>query len=332
MKKNPQKIKYQIILTVFLFCCLTLPAEVNPAISSQDIIITLNPKYPAAHQMVTLKAEIYVTDINRAEIAWFVDGGLKKKGTGEKEFSFRTKALGETTVINIQMNTADAGQINKRIKITPAEINLLWEADTYTPPFYKGKALNTHEAVIKIVALPNFIDSYDNQIDAKNLIYKWQKDWKTSGDKSGYGKNSFSFTGPQIFKGIVITVEVESLDGLLKSKQNLSISARRPEIIFYEKDPLLGILDNNAIGEIYNQSQEELSLVARPFFFSKQNLESQIKYDWKMNGKTIDNSSAEITLRKERGKTGISLISLKIQNLEKIMQFTENSFKINPVN
>ncbi len=297
-------------------------------VSGSDLTITSAPLYPAANQMITLKAEIYVTDINRAEISWFVDGKLKERGVGKKEFSFRTKDLGKTSLIDIQINTSDLGRINKRIKITPTEINFIWEANTYSPPFYKGKALNTHEAAMKMVALPIFVDSAGRKIDAKNLVYTWEKDWKIAGAKSGYGKNSFSFIGPQIFRETVISVTVETLDGALKNKKNLSLPSHSPEIIFYEKNPLLGILDNNALGNSYKQTGEELALVARPFFFSKENLPRQTKYNWTLNGKKLEKRGLEIVVRRTGNTGGRSLIALEIQNLKKIMQFAKNSFRI----
>ncbi|MFH1402078.1 MAG: hypothetical protein ABIG87_00445 [Patescibacteria group bacterium] len=329
MRKKINKRIFQIAFVFFICGFFLIARGADFSNANQEMIITSNPQYPAANQTITLKAEIYITDINRAEILWFVDNKLKKAGVGLKEFSFTTKGLGETTIINIQVNTVDVGQINKQIKIIPVDIDLVWEADSYTPPFYKGKALNTHETVMKMVALPDFIDSYGKKIDAKNLIYKWEKNWKVDNNQSGYGKNSFSFIGPKIFEKTVISVTVESLDGLSKSKKNLSIPTHNPEIIFFEKDPLLGIMDNNALQNIYNQDREELLLVARPFFFSTQDLKRSAKCIWTMNGKIIDNSSTEIVLRKKEGDTGSSVIALEIQNLKKIMQFASNDFTIN---
>ena len=326
-EKDFKKRIYKSVLSIALFCFLIFPIHADLFQSGKDITVHLDPAYPSANQIISAKLETYVTDINYAEILWFVDGKLKKRGIGETEFSFGIGDFGETTILDIQINSSDIGGLNKKVKITPTEIDLIWEADTFAPPFYKGKALSASEAVITVVALPNFVNSSGKKISPENLIYKWKKDWKIIGDKSGYGKKSFSFIGPRLFGQNSITVEAESLDGNLKGKKSVSISPKKTEIVFYENDPLLGILDNLAIMNKYNLSDEELNLTAYPFFFSLQNL-TDLEYNWRMNNNAVNNSGREIIFRKTGDETGESSVFLKIQNLDKITQFAENSFKI----
>ncbi|MCK5021855.1 MAG: hypothetical protein KAR54_01230 [Candidatus Pacebacteria bacterium] len=290
--------------------------------------ITLSPEFPSANETITAKIEFYSIDLQRTNIIWSINGEIKKETIGGRDFSFRTKDLGEIIVLKVDVYTPNSELFTRQININPTDIDLIWEAETYTPTFYKGKALNTHESVIKIVALPNFIDASKNKIDPKNLIYKWKKDLSVQGEKSGYAKNTLSFIGPSLLRENIITVEIESMDGKIKGRKLIIIEAQEPEIIFYENDPLLGIKNNLSIENNFNLKSGELKLIAQPFFFSLTS-GNNIQYEWIMNGNIINNNTNKIILKKPEEIKGLSTLSLRIQDITKIFQFAENDLNIN---
>ncbi len=322
------------ILRKFLFGCLLLflagplnASFTNPVSSIYSLELSLNPEYPVAHQTTSAQVELYGLDIERYEISWFVNGILKERKVGQTEFFFQVGDWGKTTTLTVQVNTPNNGLLTNQLSIIPVEADLIWEADTYTPPFYKGKAVNSSNAVINITALPNFVNSSGQKISADKLIYKWTEDSKVRGNQSGYGKKTISLEGPQTNRSKRITVEVQSMDGTLKAKKIISVRSQSPQIIFYKEDPLLGTLYNTALKDEYNLIGEELRVVAVPFFFSFQN---ETRYNWTMNNQSLDNNldKDKIILRRPTDQTGQSKVALKIQNLDKILQFTENDFLI----
>jgi len=113
--------------------------------------------------------------------------------------------------------------------------------------------------------------------------------------------------------------------GTLAAKKTISLRARSPEIIFYRQDPLLGTLYNTAIKNEYTLSSEELKVIASPFFISPQD---EIKYQWTMNGQTMNFYGNEIILRKPNNQVGSTQIKLKLNNLDSILQFIDNDFLI----
>ncbi len=323
-----KKINNNTLLNCLLLLFLSIPLSANfsnPTYSGNDLELKLDPEYPLSNQTISAQVELYGLSIEKYEIVWSVNGVIKEKGVGQKEFFFQTKDWGENILLTVQINTTNSGLIEKNIYITPTEVDLIWEAYTYTPPFYKGKAMNSSNAIINVVALPNFVDKSGQKIAAKKLIYNWKEDSKVRGKQSGYGKNVFTLEGPQTNRTKKITVEVVSLDGKLKAKKIISIRAREPEVIFYKKDPLLGTLYNKTIKDEYNLSSEEIKIKASPFFFSP---EEDLVYRWTMNNQPFDNYGNEIIFRKPNNQTGLTDIKLKIQNMDSILQFTENNFLI----
>jgi len=324
--KNIYKI---FILTLLLLSINIINASSLPTSSlNYELELIIKPENPTANQTISAKANLYALDINKYEVLWFLDGKLIQKGVGQTDFFFQTGNWGKETILTAQVNTTNDGIISKQIYILPSEVDLIWEAKTYTPPFYKGKVLNSSNSIINVVAVPNLIDKNGNKIPSDKLIYKWKEDWKVKGNQSGYGKNTFSFESPQITRSKSITVEVESLDNSLKTKKTINFRSNQTKIIFYKEDPLLGILYNQAINSNYtlSDSEEEVTIKAYPFFFSPQN---ELKYKWEMNNKILNNIKNEIIFRKQPNLTGSTQVSLKINNLDKILQFTDNTFLIN---
>ena len=92
-------------------------------------------------------------------------------------------------------------------------------------------------------------------------------------------------------------------------------------ILFYEKDPLLGVLYNHALGSGYNLSKQELSLSAEPYYFSNEESEQQIlDYNWSLNGTGTMNRKHTITLRNDTGTSGDSILSLTMSNIQETYQ------------
>jgi len=177
------KILISISALIFTFFAFSAYAQVQNA----DVVIDINPKYPRANEEVKASLSSYATDLNKSKISWKLNGQISIEAVGKKDFSFTTAGVGLQTVLEAEIQTSDGSFLNKKIIITPSDIDMLWEAtDSYTPPFYKGKALNTSEGMLKIVALTNSRDS-------AGLSYNWKLDDTNKPDSSGYKKNYYIF-------------------------------------------------------------------------------------------------------------------------------------------
>lgn len=310
------------------------PAEIRAGAIRDYLNIETNPLNPGPNQDITVRAESYLSDLNKAVITWSVNGRPFTKGIGKTTFKFSNGGPGETTKLGIAIVTNEGQNITKELVFNPVGVTILWEADTYTPPFYRGKALVSPQAEIRAVAVPD-ITNAKNALDAGNLVYVWQKDGSNVPELSGYGKNTFTFTGAKPYSKSDIRVRVSSLTDTIASEMRLSIPLVSPFILFYENHPLLGVWYNRPIGKDLKLNHKELSLSAEPFFFSNSSPEqNDFRYTWTVNGSKIPNSGRIITFQNEKGTAGTSQISFAIQGLEKTFQaasrsasltFTENS-------
>ena len=148
-------IKRGLIIFSTLVCAF-FAFTVHAQLQNVDVALTTNPEYPSANSNVTISLSTYSIDLGKAKISWLLDGNLSLEGVGKKTFSFTTGDTGSSSTIQVKIETADGNSVDKQLTITPANVDMLWEAyDSYVPPFYKGKKLGTGEGTYKVVALPS---------------------------------------------------------------------------------------------------------------------------------------------------------------------------------
>src|SRR5581483_7862352 len=101
----------------------------------------INPQNPAPNQPVTISLEAFGTDLNRADISWMVNGAVQKNGIGATSFNFTAGKAGSLYVIDIIILPVNGTKVTKEVTISPASVDIAWEASSYAPPFYEGKRL-----------------------------------------------------------------------------------------------------------------------------------------------------------------------------------------------
>ncbi len=297
--------------------------ELRTKSAVDDIVIETAPKYPGPNETINAVVRGYLVDLNRATISWSINGRVVDQGVGKKTFSFQNSESGKTTTLTAVINTRDGIYIKKELSFTPMGATISWEADTYTPPFYKGKPLLSPEARVRVIVFPD-------TGTPGNFVYEWEKDTTSIVSASGYGKNSFSFSGPIPFGETGVRVHVSSLNKTQKSTKKINLTLSQPFILFYENHPLLGVWYNFPIYTNLTIAKKELSISAEPYFFSNETTEKPtFLYNWSLNGSTVGNPGRIITLRNEQGEKSSSSIALAIRGLAQTFQLASRSITIN---
>lgn len=321
--------KGSFTLFVIVMLLFTKVAMAQSISSLSDLTLETIPENPTAGETVTATVSSYSTNINLATISWLINGVVKKSGTGEKTFTFVVEQSGNTN-LTARVTSVEGDSNQKSFTIKPSSgIDLIWETDSFTPPFYKGKAMFSHQNNVTFIAIPHITNSSGREIDPKNLVYKWTKNGSVQESASGYGKNSYSFTSPLISRGLNIEVTAESSDGSTANKK-ISLNPQNPSIIFYKKDPLYGIELQKALSQNELLNGPEISVVAMPLFFGTLNMNTpEISYKWSINNQVIANGGENTQVfRKPENSSGTSKISVSIENTNKILQYTSGSFNL----
>jgi hypothetical protein len=293
--------------------------------------VTTIPTHPGPREQVTVRIESFHTNLNAAQIGWFLNGRLQKSGIGDKSFTFTTGSLGETSRITVVINTIEGNIFERDIFINPSEMDIIWEAETYTPPFYRGKALNTHESDIRLTAMPVIL-SNGSRINPENLIYKWTIDGRVLNEQSGYGKNSITIENRTISRNIRVIAEATTLDGQTTVRERVDLSPVNPQVHLYNEHPRYGTIFERILAGEYLMSEPEMTIRGIPFFFSKNSMGSgDVAFSWRMNNLVTGASEGNqtfLTVRREDGTRGLSNISLRARNHGKTSQQAQNNFNL----
>ena len=322
--------KYLILMFVVVFAFTGFFAHAQ--IQNTDIVLNISPQYPNSNQNVSATLSSHSINLDKANITWSVNDQQMSGGVGKKNFSFKMSALGETLNLSASIDTIDGQSLQKTLVITPADVDMLWEAyDAYTPPFYKGKALAPSQGSFKVVAIPSFINK-NGKVNLNNLSYIWNKDGNTQSNSSGWGKSSFIFKNSYLDKGNTVEVEISDISGNTNTSGRIDLNTVNPKILFYENDPTLGVKWENTLSDGYTVDSKGKTLVVEPYFFSPKDLGSSIlTFDWFLNGDKISTPDPKniLSIKPEAGQTGSATIKVDINNTATLFQEAIKQLNVN---
>lgn len=327
-----KKISSFIILLAFFI--LPGSAHAQQSLGQDPLVIEVTPKVPAPGDTTTITLTSTPVDLSRSTFVWKVNGAPKDSGAGKRSFTFTMGASSQSTIISVTITPPSGDTISRVFTFHPGSVSLLWEANTYTPPFYKGRALYTPGADVRIVAIPDIKDPNGTPVSSSRLTYKWSVDEEAFADRSGLGRNTFYLAGAQLQPDQVVAVDVLRENGIRAAHAELVIPKSSPMVRFYKSDPLRGVLYKGAYTDSVRLTDTETTLQAEPYFISGTTRESALViYTWTLNNNTIEPQSADrsaVTLRQTVGQSGYATLSLQVQNadLRRLLQHASEELKI----
>lgn len=265
----------------FLIICLTLVTP-TPTLAqfggngmSSDISIGVTPSNPEPLQSVVLEVKSYSVDLNQANIAWRYNGKVISSGIGRVRITVNAPSANAAGLITATVSASGFATSTTAIDLRTAKVDLLWEAaDSYTPPFYKGKAMFVNNGLVRVTAI-------QSRSAPKNLTYEWSRNDSVDLNISGYNKNSIVFRNETLKQQERISVIAES--GLFSGSNSLTITPTKPQIVLYQKQE--GFIDyNNGHLSAISTGAPGITLRFEPYFFSiPQSMERNLEFEIKNN-------------------------------------------------
>jgi hypothetical protein len=323
---------FVLLLTIFTINLQQTVIAQTVGMSQTTINLELAPENPKPNDLVYVSLSSFATDINSANISWIINGRVIKSGVGQKSFSFNVGGVNTTTTLGVSIETTDGEIIERSLAIKPTEIDMIWQSESFVPPFYKGKALFSHQNKVTVIAVPHVTGSNGQEINPKNLIYRWEKNGTVMEDVSGYGKNSYTFEGSIISRSLRIDVEVSQPNSGVLGFGSVFLEPTEPTLVLYRKDPAYGIQFQKALkGTVSLVGTKEITVVSSPFFFGIKDPSSfELERKWMINGVSVNNELSATTqiFRQKEGTSGVSKISVNVENVNKILQYASANFNL----
>lgn len=306
------------LILIFTFAIFNEASAYIETTRNGALLAKVSPERPSPGQEVSVSLSGYGYNLNRSEINWVVNNSDLPAAKNKTQHTISMGPAGTITKIEIQVKPDSGGTIIKTLTFYPAEINIVWEANSYTPPFYEGNSLLSADSELTLMALPEFINQNNQLISNNNIEYTWFKNGQKLNSKSGVGQNTLTLDVDRFSNNIDISVSAQTVDSTYEAEKSISIPVFQPQVVVYKVDPLSGPNFNREVKDNVLLTGDQLVLQAEPYFFATQKLtNNNLEFLWNINGKTIKNTgvnSKVLALQKPDDTSGEAKISVLIKN------------------
>ncbi len=279
----------------------------------------MDPEAPSPGEEVTISLESFLYNLDTQNITWYINSKQVKEGIGATTLQVTAPGEGASAEVSAQAGNLPIVSVT----LHPIFIDLLWEAQTITPPWYKGRALPTDGSYIKAVAKLN-----PNNNVPKPLQFKWYKGTKLIKQSAQADANILITKAPQTYRSYILSVDVSDAKGNLLGRAGSNIQLTNPELILYRNNPLLGVLYNTALqaSSILDIQESEPSFTAVPFYLTLPS-EEQLKYTWNIPGVKYTRDTADTITIVSMGEDSTN-ISVEVSNPEELFQSAQRSYSL----
>lgn len=277
------------VLLQSMASAIPTPDEIRSASVKGSVTAQVTPSIPGPNEQVSITIKSSLADLSTASISWTLNGKTVGGGRGQKTLTFSTGSVGTLTTVTASITTLDGIFVSKTFSFRPLVITIDWEADTYTPPFYRGKALPSPRAGLRLVSTIQ-----GTSLSPANFVYQWKKNGLVLPEVSGYGASAVTI--PQAFdqgSNTIIEVTAAPLDGSFSTKKSITIAATNPQPLLYQELPLHGVAYQAALGANVATASNEFTAHVEPYFAPLADwIAGKILYRWTANGAPLSTGAA----------------------------------------
>jgi hypothetical protein len=298
--------------------------NISPGVGGlfEGLTLIASPNYPEPYETFDVALNAPDEDYSGAIIKWYINGTEDLVARNQRTHTLTAGALGEKMTIRTTLEKQSGGVDEKTLVITPVKVDIIIEADTMVPSFYNGRALPSRGSKARATAIIHTA----NKADRNNLTYRWELNGDVLESGAIRGLNTVDFEMPLGFESY-IDVTISNSGGVI-GRKSLQIIPAEPEILFYEENPLLGIVPA-AFAREKVVLGNQITVRAEPYYLDSFKTNPKYLVEWSLNNRKTDNSGSFepnlITLRSD-GTTSQGNVFLRMADLSKLSTPTSNSF------
>lgn len=318
----------RVLIPILLLIPLYVPsgaaAQTIPLLET-SLELQVIPNSPGPFDMVTVRVQNVSGSSGGQTYQWRVNGAPVDQGLGRDTITTTLGDVGSATVISVTITENGTLVGEKSITLRPASLDIVWEGNTYRPPLYSGRPLPTGSSVTTLHAVPNMTQN-GVRVSSSNLTYTWYINSSQTPHRRGLGLDTILVTSPQFENEFTVSVIAETRDGTQRAQKEVAIRPQRPEIVIYERPPLLGMRFDRAIADTATLDGNEMTFVAFPLFV---NALAGPEYTWEVNGALVTETGRtdrEVTLRRSGEGSGRFSIEFSLKNANALFERAASNF------
>jgi hypothetical protein len=268
-------------------------------------------------------------DLDTAIITWSIDGKILEKKFSSKTISFTVGSVGTTMNVSVDAEDGRGSKASASNQIRVSDVTVLWEGRTYTPPFFKGRALQSPGSEIVLSTISKVVDKNGKFYNIEELSYIWTTNHSSVPELSGKGKHSVLLRNQQPFQDLHVNVQVKDPLGEVRVVKNIVIPSTSPILLLYEDDSSIGMRYDRAVESEFSIYNREATLVAEPYYMSASTRTDELlKYAWSIDGTTNTTPGSLSFSPGENAGVGTTYLSLIIESTKHWLQNGRSDVKI----
>ena len=284
-----------VLRTIFLVFVLVASTSFSHAQFSNTfaaVDITLSPQFPQPGQQISASVTSASENTQSATIIWLLNGAILQQERGGVSVAFSAAEVGESQQLSVIVRLPDGRTLSDAITLQSARATLMWEAQTYTHPFFEGNSQYSTGSLVSAEVLTEFTDLSGALIPSEELSYTWRRNGEVLGSLSGVGAQSITLEGPKFFGEDILSVQVSSPDGVQIAESGARITTQDPVVSLYLRDALTGIQFHKAIGSDEElRGSTQIDFQAIPYFMDALSpLDARLLYNWEVNNEEVISS------------------------------------------
>ena len=314
----------------FAICAVTfsaIPAYLPHLVSAQtgaqfarfdtDLRLEMSPLHPRPGELVRINAHSTLIDLSLTALEWTENGKKIGGGISIADIEIKAGILGTETTVTVIVLEKGIERARESMRINPTELDLLWESDSYVPPFFRGRAIPSAGTNLYLQAIPRFKRTNGSFIPVSDIAFTWRRNGYILQKVSGRGAAKAALGSPSFLGADTISVEARSSDNLFEAVESVRIPSVEPRLVLYENHPLFGVMYHDAFLPQNYRGEVEMSLLAVPYFAeAEMDSDNRLIYEWKVNGNAIANNPERpnsITINAS-GSSGLALVELALSH------------------
>ncbi|MFQ5540638.1 MAG: hypothetical protein ACE5F4_00065 [Candidatus Paceibacteria bacterium] len=311
------------VLAILLVLSPVSALAVEIPVLETALTLRVIPANPAPGSTVTVRAE-NVSAAGGAMFVWRVNGAVVDQGVGVEAITAGVGNAGSATTVSVSVS-GNGVSAEDSVTIRPASVDIVWEGDTYVPPWYLGRPLMNGSGTATFTAVPEIIQG-GVRVPPANLVYSWYVNHSATPEHFGYGLRTITLTTPQFENPFTVSVVVETTDGAVRAENNVTVEPVRPVIAVYERAPLFGLRTERGVGDEVRLAEDEITFVAHPFFVNDL---SGPDYAWSIDGNPVEETGRtvrELTLRREGEGGGRFYVAFALEHAQLLFERATQNF------
>lgn len=305
---------------ITLFLGVFSHAFAQNSLTNTQLAITLSPTTPEAGEQVKAYLQTHTLSGVPQSIVWTVNGETMASANNQNTLLFTAGSAGTETTIRATVTMRDGVTHTASTSFTINQLDVIIDSDTTVPGFFAGRPEPSIGSRVKLTALLS-------GATPQNYTYAWKLNDTVINGGPVRGGYTQIITMP-LGRRATVSVEVSNANNVLVASKRIQIEASEPEIIFYEDNPLRGLLPKALVDRSVITSQE-ITLRGEPYFLSKDIPSGDIYREWSINNRTVTTRNQnQNTITLEKSQSNRFQIGFHIRNLKQVLQGASDSVQL----